>query len=589
MKKHSIDPVDQAARSLGRREVMKGAGALTLAGTLPGAYQRSAQAAAASGAKPVRGPPPSGNGFLYQPGRGGFWDPSVIYANSQYYMYTMYLPEGSAAPQSTRVWLATSEDGVRWKDYGVVLHEEGFKNNTIWKQYVGKVGDRYIMNHGAFADGGFTLENGGNNLLRFYESEDLIHWRYLYDIPLDTRFYEGKGRWDHMWMMPRNPANPAEGYLGYMVADPVGHGGFGMMESPDGIHYRPVQAPEIVADFRIPTLEVGGVARFGDKYFALGGNVCHYGFYGYGVYTYVADSPMGPFRPDLDAYRLCGTSGIDGDYYVDILAAFVKDCPEPLISAPFSFRGTRGTDGNGVWFLPMRKAVVDRQGHLRLAYWEQNNLAKGAALEVEPAQSMVVFPPGQTASNPFVRVANNQDSLLVSTDRSWRDFPQLDATRMRRGVVVLNTRFDLDRGLIIEGQVRARTLNTRLQNAKKTYAGFYIEGVEAGPGTAILLEIGEPQWRESQIGSLRLDNEFQFESLDRTGRSCATVTGLNDSGDHTFRLWIRGGQMELYVDDRLMQSFFVYSPSGRIGFIAQESEAQFSRLRFHEMNLADRT
>jgi hypothetical protein len=44
--------------------------------------------------------------------------------------------------------------------------------------------------------------------------------------------------------------------------------------------------------------------------------------------------------------------------------------------------------------------------------------------------------------------------------------------------------------------------------------------------------------------------------------------------------------MELYIDDLLMQSFFFERPSGRIGFISQESEAQFSDLKFFEMNFS---
>ena len=62
---------------------------------------------------------------------------------------------------------------------------------------------------------------------------------------------------------------------------------------------------------------------------------------------------------------------------------------------------------------------------------------------------------------------------------------------------------------------------------------------------------------ESQIGKLRLDTEFHFESLDITGQNCATVNGLDNDKDHTFRLWLRGGQMELYVDDLLMETFFI--------------------------------
>ena len=198
-----------------------------------------------------------------------------------------------------------------------------------------------------------------------------------------------------------------------------------------------------------------------------------------------------------------------------------------------------------------------------------------------------MFPPGQTDSNPIIRVVTSKDSVLVHTDKTWRQFAWLDASRFRKGVVVLNKRFDLDKGLIVEGQIQARSLTTRLQNWRKTYAGIYIEGTEPGPGTAIMLEVGDPQWRESQIGDLRLDAEFHFTPLDITGRHCATVTGLNDATGHTFRLWLRGGQLELYVDGLLMQSFFFHTPSGRIGFISQESEAQFSQLKFYEMNFAD--
>jgi len=116
----------------------------------------------------IRHPTSASNqsGFLYKPSKGSFWDPTVIFADGQYYMYTMYGGES--------VWLATSQDGVHWKDYGVVLKSEGFKNNRVWKQYVARVGDLYIMDYGAFSE-----PNSNNNLLRFFESTDLIHWKFL--------------------------------------------------------------------------------------------------------------------------------------------------------------------------------------------------------------------------------------------------------------------------------------------------------------------------------------------------------------------------------------------------------------------------
>lgn len=510
-------------------------------------------------------------GFLYKPSKGGFWDPSVIYANGQYYMYTMYGGDS--------VWLATSQDGVHWKDFGVVLKSEGFKSNRVWKQYVSRVDDKYIMDYGAFTD-----PKSNNNLLRFYESMDLIHWKFLYEVPIDTRYYRADGRWDHMFMMPKDDTNPGAGYLGYMVADPIGHGGFGMMESADGVHYHPIKAPDITADFHLPTLESGGVKKFGNKYYFIGGDANHFGFSGYGVYTYVADLPTGPFHPDLPAYRLTGTSGIDGDGFVHVLAAFVKDSREDLVSDPFSFRSTPGTDGRGVWFLPMRKVIVDGEGHLRLAYWKQNDLAKGDVIPVDTGEHTVAFPPGQTDANGIIRAESAKDSLIIATDKAWRNFSWLNAAKSRKGVVLLSKYFDLEKGIIIEGNIQANALNSKAPYNRKMYAGFYIEGIENGPGTAILLEVGEPQWRASLIGKLTLDTDFHFEPLDITGRNCATVTGLDNGKSHTFRLWIRGGQMELYIDDLLMQSFFIERATGRIGFLAQESEAQFSGLKFYQMN-----
>jgi hypothetical protein len=509
------------------------------------------------------------NGFLYQPSKGSIWDPTVIYANNQYYMFSMYGGDS--------VWLATSADGVHWKDYGVVVKSEGFKNNRVWKQFINKVGDRYIMDYGAFTDQGSS-----NNLLRFWESKDLTHWTYVTEVPVDTNYYRDKGgRWDHMFMVPKDEANPSAGYVGYVVAKPLdSHSMFGFMESPDGVHFTPRKPPEVIADFGLPgEFEIGGIRKFGSKYYLIGGvgNPPHFGFTGYSVLTYTSDSLMGPFRPDMDAYRLTGTSGSDTGRQVHILSSFVKDSPEDLISDPFTFRAS-GTDGHGTWFEPMRKAVIDSKGHLRLGYWKQNDLAKGKEIPADAAKNIVVFPPGQRESDPIVKVAGTQDSLLVYPDKPWTGFPWLDSTGSRTAVVLLDQRFDLDQGIIMEGHIKATA-------ARRSFAGFYMEGLEKNTGTAIMLQVGEPQWRTSEIGKVKMDLGFHFESLDVTGRYAATVNGLDPDVDHTFRLWLRGGQMELYIDDLLMQSYLLFSPSGRIGFISQDGEVQFSQLKFYAMNL----
>jgi hypothetical protein len=296
---------------------------------------------------------------------------------------------------------------------------------------------------------------------------------------------------------------------------------------------------------------------------------------------------MGPFHPDMEAYRLTGTSGVDGDAFVHVLAAFVQDSPDNLVSDPFTFMGTSGTDGRGVWFLPMRKAVVDADGHLRLAYWTGNDKAKGDAISLDASKHTVAFPPGQTESTQIIKVDAAPDRIEIATDKPWRQYSWLDPRKTRKGVALLDERFDLNTGVILEGHLKPKTYSSRTKDARKTYAGFYIEGADGGPGTAIMLEIGEPQWRVSMIGKLSLDTDFHFEPLDETGPHCATVTGLDGGKDHTFRLWLRGGQMELYVDDLLMQSFYMLRPSGRIGFIAQESDVEWTGLKANKMNLSE--
>ena len=123
---------------------------------------------------------------------------------------------------------------------------------------------------------------------------------------------------------------------------------------------------------------------------------------------------------------------MDGNYYVHILACFVQDSAEDLVSDPFSFRTTRGTDGQGTWFLPMRRAVVDVKGHLHLGYWKQNELAKGDAIQVDPARSLVSYPPGQTPQNPIVQVEAAGNSLRVYTDNPGGSINGSTAARPER-------------------------------------------------------------------------------------------------------------------------------------------------------------
>ena len=77
----------------------------------------------------------------------------------------------------------------------------------------------------------------------------------------------------------------------------------------------------------------------------------------------------------------------------------------------------------------------------------------------------------------------------------------------------------------------------------------------------------------------------EFTSLDVIGKHCASVTGISDGKQHSFRLLARMGGFELYVDDLLVQ-MYIYNPSGgKIGLLARNAEAVFSDLRAWSMSL----
>ena len=60
--------------------------------------------------------------MIYKPGSGQFWDPSILYHEGKYYLFSMYRPDKGP---NHHVWSAVSDDGVHWKDVGIVITSEG--------------------------------------------------------------------------------------------------------------------------------------------------------------------------------------------------------------------------------------------------------------------------------------------------------------------------------------------------------------------------------------------------------------------------------------------------------------------------------
>ena len=93
----------------------------------------------------------SAQAMIYKPGSGAFWDPSILYHEGKYYLFSMYRPDKGP---NHHVWSAVSDDGVHWKDVGIVITSEGREVNDIWKPFIAKAGDRFILNHGALSKPG---------------------------------------------------------------------------------------------------------------------------------------------------------------------------------------------------------------------------------------------------------------------------------------------------------------------------------------------------------------------------------------------------------------------------------------------------
>jgi len=283
-----------------------------------------------------------------------WWDPSILWYEGQYNLFSMLKLHGSKLENS--VLHATSADGVHWVDHGAVITSTVFPANQIFKMYVARCGDRFIMDHGAL-----SKPDSGNDTLRFYESRNLSDWSYIGENHPDPKYYVPQGRWDHMYILPKEEGNPAAGFWGYAVANPnrkmIDEGrGFGMMESSNGREWTRLPPPKVDCGRYAPInfLEIGGCERLAGKYYLIGGFVGVLGQFSYSEFTFVADSPTGPFKLDQDAWRLCGSSGYPGNLGVQFLASFARGNGEILFSQYIST--AKGTwPAKEVWLVPLKR------------------------------------------------------------------------------------------------------------------------------------------------------------------------------------------------------------------------------------------
>jgi hypothetical protein len=287
------------------------------------------------------------------PETGRMWDTWLYWREGVYYLF--YLANSSRSWDN--ISMATSRDGVRWKERGPILRKADgvtwMGTGFTWKSPRHGEDGKFFLN--------FSEWRGDRQTIFFAESEDLLRWRRLGDeleFTQDERWYEPKGRWDCIYAMPRQGG----GLWGWWTANPKGRHGVGFGASADGIRWEALEPP-LFAD-GAPHGEAGAVERIGDRYYLLLGS-------GGNVLALVADDIQGPFRPQRKNLVLLHK----GPTY---FARFFPTHPDGLLVNHHAI----ARDGR-VHLGLLKTAVTDEDGTLRLGWWKGNEALKREEIAVE--------------------------------------------------------------------------------------------------------------------------------------------------------------------------------------------------------------
>ena len=409
---------------------------------------------------------------------GNMWDTWLFFHNATYHLY--YLAKRGR--QWNNISMATSPDGVHWTERGRILSKARgvtwMGTGSTWKSPSFDKDGKFVMN--------FSEWRGPRQTIFFAESTDLLHWKRLgneLEFKQDERWYKPNGRWDCIWTLPR----PGGGLYGYWTATPKSRGRFGFGQSLDGVRWEALQPPLTPG---VGGGEVGAIEKIAGKCYMMFGT-------GGLMVTLLADRPQGPFRPAKKNYRL-----LAGHTY------FARFFPTPgglLVNHHSIARNGQ------VYFGTLKRAVLDKEGTLRLAWWEGNEKLKTKAVDVKLPEKP------KRGGSPITMLANALDT---------------------------------DGGVVVEGTLA-------LPSARRIKArGLYVErGQERG--AAILVSAGGV----SELGPMAADGSgFRCEKrVDRQMPFGKTAR---------FRLLLKHSLLEFYLDDILIECYSLPArATGRIGLI----------------------
>lgn len=326
---------------------------------------------------------------------GKMWDTWMFFHEGTYYFFDLCNIGGPG----NWIVLSTSRDGVQWREHGKVIEKlpdaVWLGTGHTWKSTNFERDGKFFMNFSEWRD----KPDGSQQTIFFAESKDLLNWTRL-DIEFkpDPRWYEinkaNQSRWDCIYAIPREGG----GLYGYWTGNPIGRVGIGFGESDDGVNWRCLAPPQIEwCGKPWEGCEAGAVEQVNDSYYLILGG----GFDGEGgMFAFVADRPEGPFRAVKRNHRLLTSRGHMSTYF----ARFFNLHGELLASHHSIQR-----DGD-VRLGLLKRAVVDREGTMRLAWWQGNEKLKRQRLaKLDDINGRSVVIEGR------LRIPSNGPSIVIST------------------------------------------------------------------------------------------------------------------------------------------------------------------------------
>ena len=464
--------------------------------------------------------------MLYKPQKGQIKDGCMIYEKGIYYLFSMYRKENS--DDFNNVWLATSYDGVHFKDYGCVV--EDFPD-FIWAMKVYRGAHAFYMNSGSFS------KSGKQAVLKFWSSQDLYNWKYCPELDIEAPDSAAdSSRLDCM-----NVVKYKDKYYGYAT------GQYSFLTSDDGATWKSHKSNINYSPFpeynkALGGFEVADCIELDDRFYMFCGGFGHLGMSGYGVYVYTSETPDGTFTPCLPHYRINGTS----KRWVNMWERFFQKDGEYL-AHNYMYNGYSYEKGNV--FLPPVKKLKKTDCKLCLEWWDANNALYG-------------------------NIYSCCDSLISRS-------PAYDVFHGEANECEFSRMLELPESTIIDFKI------TLASNSFVKYsAGGIFLGENEKCGSAVIFDT----YGKCEIA--RIEDSKIHSVEDTIGFGSTAPYYFDSGKTYSLRILIKDGMFEVYVNNLYLQTFNnahtpenISKPFLKFGAISARNECTLSDIKIHNMNI----